>query len=345
MKIVIGLVGCAILLTCFVVGEQLLDPYWAGFEVVVQRHQDMLNREAHFYNPWQYRILSPYMIEGVLRLWEGISPPSLPTPEILAERGIVLTHHLPFILVKWISVLCIFLLSTRYYTALGISQTRYHILGMWLIAFFLYPAQFSADLSLDIYLETLFYLGAALLIIKGKEVWLPLLCIFAALNRESSGFIPFMLLAYFWVQRKSIYPLPSLKNGVFLLCCVAYLGVFVGLRWYFGYPSGRSVYGNESFLDFFSWNLSQPTTYYQLLRSFTLIPILAIWFFPKWPTLLRTWAYLILPVWVLLHFGHAVVRETRLFLVPVCLILIPGILLGFQPIPEEEKGLMHSKTT
>ena len=335
MKKVIGLTGCAILLTCFVIGEQLLDPNWAGFEIVVERHQDMLNQSAYFYNPWQYRILSPYLMEGVLQVWKTLSPPSLPTPEILRTQHIELSRDLPFILVKWAMVLGIFLLSIPYYRSLGIIRTRYQLLGIWLVAFFLFPAQFSAGLSLDIYLETLFYLAAALLMLNEKHVWLPLVCVCAALNRESSGFIPFMLFTYYWVQQKTLLPLPSFKISVFLLCCAAYLGVFIGLRWYFGYPPGRSVYGNKTFYDFFSWNLSQPTTYYQLLRSFTLIPLLAAWSFPKWPSLLRTWAYLLLPAWILLHFGHAVVRETRLFLVPVCLILIPGILWGLQSLPQK----------
>lgn len=340
-----GLVGCTFLLTCYVIGEQLLDPNWAGFEIVVQRHRDMLNREAYFYNPWQYRILSTYLMEGVLNIWEKVAPAHLSTPEILTEQNIELSHHLPFIAVKGALVYGIFLLSLSYYSALGIARFPYRLLGIWLIAFFMYPAQFSAGLSLDIYLETLFYLGGALLILNKKETWLPLLCVGAALNRESSGFIPFMLLAYYWVQQKSLFLLSPFKSNMFLLSCLAYVGVFIGLRIYFGYPPTRSVYGNQHFFDFFSWNLSQPTTYYQFLRSFTLIPLLAIWSFPKWPPLLRTWAYLILPVWILLHMGHAVVRETRLFLIPVSLILIPGILWGFQSHTEVEKGKPPTEPT
>lgn len=35
----------------------------------VQRHLDFLNRESRFYNPWQYRVLTPWMVEATYYIY------------------------------------------------------------------------------------------------------------------------------------------------------------------------------------------------------------------------------------------------------------------------------------
>ncbi len=342
MKKVIVLLSCSVLLASFVGLEQLLDPYWAGFELVVQRHQDMLDRNAHFFNPWQYRILSTYLLETAIQVWEKFPTSHIATPTFLQDKGIILSIHLPYILVKWILLVSLFYFSTHYFRVQGIHSLRFQILGIWIMAFFLFPAQFSAGLSLDIYLEAIFYLLAAICILRRKWGWLPLICLFAVLNRESSGFIPLMLLVTYLFNKpsesksiglsyfKTKFTPRNKEILIVLLSSITYIGGFIALRVYFGYPPARSVYGNQSFSDFFTWNLSQPTTYFQVLRSFTLLPLFALWSYTRWPKFLKLWGWLILPAWLILHFGHAVVRETRLFLVPVSLILIPGFLWTFR---------------
>ena len=51
--------------------------------------------------------------------------------------------------------------------------------------------------SLDRFDDTLFYLVAALLVLRGREAFLPVLMIFAIANRETSVFIPALILARF----------------------------------------------------------------------------------------------------------------------------------------------------
>ena len=342
MKKVIVLLSCSVLLASFVGLEQLLDPYWAGFELVVQRHQDMLHHEAHFFNPWQYRILSTYLLESAIQIWEKIPASNITTPTFLQEKGIILSIHLPYIWVKWTLLVVLFYIAASYFRIQGINSVKLQILGIWIMAFFLFPAQFSAGLSLDIYLEAIFYLLAALCILRKKWGWLPLICLFAVLNRESSGFIPLLLLITYLFNEspdskdkglsyeKSQLSLRNKGILIFLLSSITYVGGFIALRAYYGYPPAKSVYGNQSFWDFLTWNLGQPTTYFQMLRSFTLLPLFALWFYPRWPKFLKLWGWLILPPWLILHLGHAVVRETRLFLVPVGLILIPGLLWALQ---------------
>ena len=330
------------MLTAYVLLEQLLDPYWAGFDLVVQRHQDMLNHRPKFYNPWQYRIFSTYVMEGILSIWRALPTASISTPNFLSEKSIHLSEHLPFILCKAFLLFLLFHLTVRYLDQLGISPLRWKIAGIWLLGFFLYPAQFSADLSLDIYWEAIFYLLAGILILRKAWFWVPFITLIAAFNRESSGFIPFLLLGSHLLSfSKGSSPNLTFSNirGLlnpkekaiqsFLVSCVIYLAVFIGLRLYFGFPKAQSVYGNQTIFDFFTWNLSQPGTYFQWLRSFTLLPFFALWFYPRWPKFLKIGFWIMVPLWLVIHLGHGVIRETRLFLVPTCLFLIPGSLWGF----------------
>ena len=353
MKKVGILYGCVLFMTGYVLLEQLLDPYWAGFELVVERHKDMLNRSPEFYNPWQYRILSTYVMEGFLNIWRLLPFSSIPTPDLLRERGINLSEHLPFILCKAILLFSIFQLFVRYLHQLGISELRWKIVGIWLLGFFMYPAQFSAGLSLDIYWEVIFYLLAVISLLNRAWIWIPLITLFAAFNRESSGFIPLLLLLvhFLSISKDKVlgFPLESLQSFIhprqkaiqlFLLSCILYIAIFTGLRIYFGFPKAQSVYGNQSFMDFFTWNLSQATTYSQWLRSFTLLPFFALWFFPKWPRFLKMGFWMMVPLWLVIHLGHGVIRETRLFLVPTSLFLIPGTLWGLSgrsQRPEERR--------
>ncbi|MEM9718409.1 MAG: hypothetical protein AAGA10_04150 [Bacteroidota bacterium] len=335
------LYGSIFLLTGYVLLEQFFDPYWAGFDLVVQRHQDMLNHTAKFYNPWQYRIFSTYLVEAFLNIWRTLPFQEMATPNFLGEKGIQLSTHLPFILVKAGLLFLFFRLSVSYLDQMGIHSLRLKILGIWLLSFYLYPAQFSADLSLDVYIEAIFYLLAMISLLNNSWAWIPLITLFAAFNRESSGFIPLLILVFHFspFSRQNlpgtflgnIFTSITLKEKsiqTFVLSCIIYIGVFIGLRIYFGFPAPQTVYGNHSFLDFFSWNLMQPTTYYQWIRSFTLLPFFALWFYPKWPTFLKMGFWVMVPLWLVIHFGHGIVRETRLFLVPTSLFLIPGILWG-----------------
>ncbi len=322
------------LLSAYVLAEQLLDPYRAGFELVVSRHQDMLKQEAYYYNPWQYRILSTYLLEGFIQLFRIISLPQYIAEIDIPQLDVNLSQHLPYIVLKWIVLYTVFWAADRYYQAIGLEHPFLRLAGIWLLAFVMYPAQFSAGLSLDIYIEVIFYLWAGWLIMHDRYVYIIPLTILAAFNRESSGFIPLMLGLYIVMNTGSDINLFSIKRqhtvfylsrlSPFLISVACYVAIFVGLRYYFGYPSPRSVYGNVHFSDYLLWNISQPTTYIQLLRSFTLLPVIAIFTFRKWPSTIKAWSWMLIPAWVILHLSFAVARETRLFLVPLSLLVIPG---------------------
>ncbi len=324
-------------LSTYVLLEQMLDPYWAGFELSVSRHEDMLSKKAQFYNPWQYRILSTYLLEGLIQIYQytGIKAliPELEVPQL----GISLRQHLPFILVKWLLLFVVFISANKYFIQLKILHASHRLMGLWLLGFAMYPMQFSGDLSLDIYIEVSCYLLAACYILKKQYYPVIILTFIAALNRESSGFIPILLGIYIiyinWDLVVSDIPLNEKLNRMIILLApsilsgLIYLIVFMGIRYHFGYVSPSSVYGNQSYWEFFTWNFSQPTSYIQFIRTFTLYPLLIVITFRKWPQPLKIWSICMLSAWIFIHLGWAVVRETRLFLVPLALLIIPGVII------------------
>lgn len=332
------------LLSTYVLFEQVTDRYWAGFALEVDRHQDMLTGQAKFYNPWQYRMLAPWLLEGLIQ-WMALIPADLAIESPYFQQfGIDFSQHLPFLLLRWMQNLLIFFLMFHYLGQCGIANRYLRLLGLLLLSYAMYPANFSADLSFNTYFDIIFYLGGALLILNRKWVALPLLMIPAALNRETILLLPWLLWLY-----ATAHPLPlpwnlrplsdSARKALPIAAgmLAAFLLISAGLRYYYGYPDARTVYGNKYPWEYAYWNLSQWSTYTQWLRSFTLIPWLGLLLWKHWPDWLKNWARWMLPVWLVVHLGHGIIRETRLFLVPMALILIPGLLTGILGSMEEEK--------
>jgi len=325
------------MLTTYVWTEQLLDPYWAGMEIVVQRQKDIIEGNAQFYNPWQYRMLMPYIIQSIQYITSLLWPTDVTFAITLPQQTLLFPLHLPFLLTKWILILGVLGIAGQYYRTLGLKHSYFRLLGVWALAFTMYPMQFSADLSLDIYCEVFCYLLAGWLMLKQQHLYLIPLILLAALNRESSGFIPLMLAVYYMPKYSSRAILDHLKTSprsfarqqwLPFLLLLLYALVFISQRIIWGYLPTQSVYGNTHIWDFVTWNLRQPTTYIQFLRTFTLLPILVWVTYPHWPPLLKQWSILIIPIWVLIHFSFGIVRETRLFLVPIALIIVPGVTIG-----------------
>ena len=75
-------------------------------------------------------------------------------------------------------------------------------------------------------------------------------------------------------------------------------------------------------------NLARLVTWEQLILTLGIIPLLAILAYSKWPYALQVFFWVVVPVWVAVHFAAALVAETRLLLVPQALAFIPGALFG-----------------
>lgn len=280
--------------------------YLVGGEQL-HRHRAVL--EGTSIDPWQYRVLSEYAVEGALRLARRMP---LTQPDAVA-----------FVALRVLQNVLLFLLAAAYYRRLGLG--RYVVLlGMSLLAWGMSYGFHDGDMQFNTYSDVIFYLLAALMILEARIPWILPIAGFAALNRETSLLIPFMAIADRFVP-------PARKSGRKSLLVAAgalalSLAILIALRLAYGpRPPGMTA---PIGLDLLKHNVSRPQSWVYLFATLGLLPIMALVSAPAWPRSLRANFWAIVPVWLVVHAFAAVIAETRLFLVPHALVFIPGALFG-----------------
>ncbi len=269
----------------------------------VPRHQALLAGTAG--NPWQYRVLSAWLVEGANRLLAlgGVSNPLLAA----------------FIAVRVSEQVAVFVVAWVYWRALGLSSAASFI-GLALLGWSVSYSNYGSDLQFNTYLDVLFYLLAALAVARQRLGWLLPITLLAALNRETSGFIPFLPLA---VPGALAQP----RRWAWVAAALAvYASVFVGLRLAYGHQELIVPYGHQPGIDLLLYNVRRARTWVQLVGTFSILPFLALAAYRRWPDLLRGFFWLLVPLWFAIHWVGAVMSETRLLLVPLALVLLPGAL-------------------
>jgi hypothetical protein len=273
----------------------------------LQRHRAVL--EGSSIDPWQYRILSEYAVEGALRLARRL-PVTQPDP-------------VAFVAFRVLQNVVLLLLAAAYYRRLGLS--RYLVLlGMSLLAVGVSYGFHDADLQFNTYSDVIFYLLAALAILGGRILWILPIAGLAALNRETSLLIPFMTLADRFVPPAKG---PSRKSLLVAAGSLALSAtILITLRLAYGpRPHGMTA---TIGLNLLQHNLGRPQSWVFLFATFGILPIMALASAPAWPRAVRANFWAIVPVWFVVHAFAAVIAETRLFLVPHALVFIPGALFG-----------------
>jgi len=293
----------------------------------ITRHQAVIQGEAG--NPWQYRVLAPYLINVVLGIFEQLHIP----------------HHIAasFIFFRVIQDTVIMLLSYAYYRRLGLSPL-YSLVGIAILAWGMSYSHYDSDLQFNTFFDISFYLVAGLCILQGRFVWIVPITLLAALNRETSGLIPFLLLSI------SIFAMPkgSLRKviPIFVTAFGTYVIIFTTLRFFYGSQELLIPYGHYPGLDLLQYNLFRIVTWHQLIATLSIIPIIAIIGYHKWPLQLRVFFWTIVPIWFIIHLFGAVMAETRLFLVPQAMIFIPGALYTLAQqgaVPDGNSAALHCR--
>lgn len=184
----------------------------------------------------------------------------------------------------------------------------------------------DSDLQFNTFFDFIFYLIAGLCVLQGQFFWIIPVTFFAALNRETSGLIPFSLLSV------SIFVLPkgSFRTviPIFATSFAIYVAIFVGLRLIYGSQELLIPYGHHPGIDLLQYNLFRAVTWRQLIATLSITPIVAMIGYYKWPQQLRVFFWSIVPLWFTIHAFGAVMAETRLFLVPQAMVFIPGALFS-----------------
>ncbi|MCJ7433412.1 MAG: hypothetical protein MUO77_08000, partial [Anaerolineales bacterium] len=303
------LVICAIALGVITVRLQVVD--WVGgidalnFEQL-DRHMDVLRGTAP--NPWQYRVLSEWVAEGFVRLFGFLAP-----------HAAVVFGFLSFRLLQNI---LIFILALILYNRLGGSHIL-ALLGSFLLASSMKNALFESDLSFNTYFDLFFYLLAVLFILERKYTWIIALTFFAALNRETSGLIPFLLLSAAWTDSalpRSRKILPAIASfGVWAL-------VFIGLRVLYPDRPLYIAYHQMPGYPLLVYNLTRSITWTELFHTFGFIPVLGLFSFFAWHPYWKRFFFIMVPAWFVIHAFAGIMAETRLFLVPLAIVFIPSVL-------------------
>lgn len=286
-------------------GEQLL------------RHESVIAGKAG--NPWQYRVFAEFLIHPAVVVARRISPSGGAAAVFIAFRA-------------FLSV-ALFIAAYVYYRNLGCSAYA-SLIGLSLISRGMCFAHYNSDLSFNTSVDILIYL-CALIMITGRfsPSLFVLLCAIGALNRETSAFLPLILAC------AVLWGCPEGRGGARshgrLTAAVAgamvWIGIFVALRLLYGPRPLAVVSGRRVFTwAMVNYNVGRMMTWRVLLRTFGITPLLAVAMYRYWPPLVGPLFFLLVPAWLLIQTGGAVLAESRVLLVPYILVVVPAATAGLE---------------
>ena len=104
--------------------------------------------------------------------------------------------------------------------------------------------------------------------------------------------------------------------------------IFVGIRVYYGYPPQSSwrVDIGWPMLKLNLFSSASVKTYSEFFGIFAFFPIWAVFVLKSANIKLKIFFYTLVPVWFALHLYTGIAFQTRLFLVPTILVILPIVL-------------------
>jgi len=320
---------CAVLLSLMTVFNQVktLGLSWHE-EHYRGRLNDVKARNAD--SPWQYRPLSDTAVAklcNAVEAWAAsYNGDGDPGPfDVLRRRPVGAL----FVFIRVAQNTLIFLLALAYFRRFGIDAYL-GLVGISALAWAMSHANQDSDLAINTYTEVIFYLLAGIAILSERPVWVLPIALLAALNRETSGLIPVMLFA------STVRLTPSLKLSRPIVRLSAfsmglYWGIFIGLRQYYG-DRGWEIHpsGAQQGMDLFLYNIGLADTWANLAGTLGLLPVLGLILWRAWPRRLKAFFWAIVPVWFPVHFLFGAMAETRLVLVPLAVVFLPGALIALR---------------
>jgi len=331
--------------------------YYSNGLLTYERDRAVIEKRSEFYNPWQYRVLCPYTVEGMLwvynrtvdkifpieqKLHFSIQSTSGTTEETdkfvkLMQTPGVIKYMLLFILFRFVEHLFIFYLCWRLWAYFVKSQWLIFF-GINFLAIALGNSVVAADLSFNTYLDIIFYLLTANLFLYNKNpAWLLLIVPLAAFNRETSIMIPALYFisktdfSQFSFKKFNVKEISFPKINTWILTIVLYIiyfAIFIGLRWYFGFRP-QQLWKVPSGWPMLKLNLFSAVGvkgYFELLGTFGVIPFIILYKFKSFPHLLKKWFLFLVPVWFGVHYVSVVAYETRTFIMPMVITFLPMFL-------------------
>jgi len=318
-----------------------------------ERFKAHMAGNSMFFNPWQYRILCPLLIEGIYQTLDHTVFQVVPIKGIhlnlpgdnndknnVTQKLIqnlsnpeFVKYTLVFVAFRFAQdVLVLWLMYV--YLATFVRNETLIWLALVLLTLFMGNSVVDSDLTFNTYMDITVYLLAALVIVKNLSAWwIVPITIIGALNRETSILIPAM---YFcaktdWKQWPGIGKILFGNMQLFVVTAVSYIlfvGIFVAIRNYYGYAPA-STWRMAPGIPMLRMNMFSPVSvksYMELFGVFAILPLWSLMIFRRMDYNLRVLFIVIVPVWFVVHLSSAIAYQTRLFLVPTVLVFIPGVL-------------------
>jgi hypothetical protein len=331
--------------------------YYSNGILTYERHRAVMEKRSEYYNPWQYRILSPYIVEGMLFVYNHTIDKIFPIEEKLhfnidsttgtnpETDGFVKLMQTPgamkymiiFIFFRLMEHFFIFFLAWKLWSAFVKSKWLL-FLGINFLALAFGNAVAAADLSFNTYMDIILYLLTANIIVyKKNPYWLIPITVLAAFNRETGILIPALYFisqtdfTHFSFKKLNIGSIVFPGKTTWFLTVFLYVlffSIFVWLRWHYGYRP-QQIWKARAGLPMLKLNLVGAAgikAYMELIGTFGVIPLIILYKFKSFPHLLKKWFLFLVPVWFAVHYVSVVAYQTRLFMVPVILIFLPMIL-------------------
>jgi hypothetical protein len=303
-----------------------------------------------FFNPWQYRVLCPVLVEGlyqamdhtvfsifpvhgiVLNLQGNISDKNENTLQLMNQLRDpeFVKHTIVFLIFRFLENILVFLLA-YHYLAIFITNVRVRWLALIFVALAMGNTVVDSDLTFNTYMDVIVYLAVALVIMKNLNYWwVILLTIVGSLNRESSVFIP----AIFFLSKVNWPSWPNFSATFFSdkklfwitsLSVVLYFSIFFSIRAYYGYRPLETWRVGPGW-PMLKLNLFSPPalkTYMEFFGLFAFLPIWAVAVLKDADKRLQILFLALVPAWFGLHLYSAIGFQTRLFLVPTILAILP----------------------
>lgn len=281
------------------------------FDLQTAYHEAVMAGQAQ--SPWQYRLFSEWALEGLTRLAHGF--------------GLARPFYFAAMMLRIIQNTLIYFLAYLYYRKLGFGRET-ALIGVVFLTGSMLNSFYKSGFSFNTYFDLVFYLAAGLLILNYSFFWLPVLMIVAALNRETSGLIPFLAFSMIAHQKDRKLDIAWISLSFF---CWAL--VFLSLRAVYPDRELFIPYGSPPGVSLLVYNLS-PVPWGLLFRFFSVIPFLGIVIFRSWKPYLGRFFVVMAPAWFGIHLVASVIAETRLFLVPQVLVFIPLFLIFIERMKE-----------
>ena len=322
----------------------------------MEQYERFKNFKAHnsmFFNPWQYRVLCPYMIEAIYQVFDhtvfnlvdfskvSINPPKNSgeknpvTQKLIEQSGNAefFKYNIIFVLFRFLEHVAIFYLAFRYFRAFT-SNTALAFLGIMLVALFMGNAVADSDLSFNTYMDVILYLCLGIVIMESlSNWWVVALTVMGAFNRETSLLIPVVFFASkvnfaLWPNVFKILFSDRKALWVTALSGVFFVVIFVSIRSYFGYrpPTEWRVPAGLQMLKLNLLSSVSVKTYMEMFGIFGVLPIWVLSIFRQMNPRLKIFFITLIPIWFGIHVWSVVAYQSRLFLVPTLLVFIPAIL-------------------